>query len=288
MKVFLLLTMIVTVGTVLASDPADTGGARTSSVSSGTDAFTFTEVDTHLVNYIGQWARGLDDVLHTDWMLMTPNTASDSLLFIDYYGSVSDKFPLNNSGAWGCYVYGTVSYGSVNVNDYGVDYIYNSVNQGTSWAAYDNPAESDGRGMDVDGGGTVWETGNYDGVYSFSHLSPTGTYYDLSAVIPSLLSGLEAYDEEGDNYLFLNIYSPDAGEACAYIFDMNDDLNYLGTAEYPFASGCKNLYGITYSPIRDTFFCLYRSNGLNLYLAELQFNATALERSTWGSIKSVF
>ena len=288
MKTCFFLTIIVTVGTVLASDPADTGDARTPSVSSGTDAFTFTEVDTHLVNYIGQWGRGLDDVLHTDWMLMTPKTDSDSLLFIGYNGSVSDKCPLDNALAWGCYVYGTVSYGSINVNDAGSDYIYNSVNQGSSWTAYDNPAENDGRGMDVDGGGTVWETYKDDGVYSFSHLSPTGTFHDLSAVIPSTLSGLEAFDEEGDNYLFLNIYSPDAGEACAYIFDMNDDLNYLGTAEYPFASGCKNLYGITYSPIRDTFFCLYRSNGLNIYLAELMFNATALERSTWGSIKSVF
>lgn len=255
-------------------------------VPSGTDAFEFTVINTSSVSWIGSFCAGLDDVNYggTD-MLMSPTTFYDSLYFINYAdGTKNDALALSspNTAPWGCY-----QYEGLNINDYSDSVIYSTTDLGVSWTSYANPAGSIGRGMDFDyENSLVCETCSDQGVYSFSHLSTSGTFYDLSASIPSQLSGLAVYEHDGFHYLVINRYSP-GPNASAYFFDLDDNLNFLGIAEYPFSVDCDNTYGLTYCDSRDSFFCIY-NDGTDSWLVELQLTVGSLEHSTWGEIKSSF
>jgi len=253
-------------------------------VLSGTDAYTFTVVNWSNFDWFGPYCRGLDVVSHGGTlMLMSPSISSDSLYFINFSdGVMNGKIPLDpaNTGGWGCY-----PYGSVNVNDYTNSSMFNSTDLGVSWTPYTNPSGSNGRGMDADyTTNLIWETYGSSGVYSFSHLASTGTLYDISTHIPGLMSGLTVYDKGGYHLLFINTYST----GYAYIFDLDNSLNYLGTAVYPYQSTTANSYGLTYSDTRDTFFWAFKDTNGHCYLVELELTLTSLERSTWADIKSSF
>ncbi|MCD4701564.1 MAG: hypothetical protein K8S24_06875 [Candidatus Aegiribacteria sp.] len=253
-------------------------------VSTGTDAFTFTTVNWSHFSWFGSYCRGLDVVSHSSVeMLMSPAISSDSIYFINFNdGTMNDKVPLDpaNTGGWGCY-----PYGSINVNDYMNNHIYNSTNLGVSWTAYTNPSASYGRGMDVDySTDLVWETYSSTGVYSFSHLASTGTFYDISAYIPEMMSGLTVYENGGYHLLFINTYNT----GYAYIFDLDDNLNYLGAVAYPYQSTTDHSYGLAYSNTRDTFFWAYKDTNTSCFLVEVELGLTGLEQSTWADIKSSF
>jgi len=250
----------------------------------GTDAFTFTSVNWSSLNWFGSFCRGLDVVNHggTD-MLMSPAVSSDSVYFINFDdGLMNDKLPLDaaNTGGWGSY-----PYGSINVNDYTNSSIFNSTDLGVSWTPYTNPSGSSGRGMDVDyTTSLVWETSSSDGVYSFTHQAATGTFYDISTYIPDQMSGLTVYENGGYHFLIVNTY----GSGYAYFFDLDDNLNYLGTAAHPYQSTTQNAYGLSYCDARDTFFLAYKDTNGNCYLIEMELSITGLNQSTWGDIKSSF
>ena len=187
----------------------------------GTDGFTFTIVNWSYFNWFGSFCRGLDAVAHSGVeRLMCPSISSDSLYIINMDdGTLIDKLPLDpgNTGGWGSY-----PYVSANVNDYTNSSLFNSTNLGVNWTVYTNPSGSSGRGMDVDySTDLVWETSSSSGVYSFTHLASSGTYYDLSAVIPEQMSGLAVYENGGNHLLIVNTYN----STSAYFFDLI--LRYL-------------------------------------------------------------
>jgi hypothetical protein len=250
-------------------------------VPSGTDGFTFTVVNWSLVSWLGTGnpLRGLDIVSYSGENVMSPR---DSLYIVNIdNGTKIDAFPLASANT---YAYGSYPYSSINTNDCSNTNMYNSVNIGASWTAHGNPAGDDGRGMDVNySTSTVWETYSNQGVYSFSHLSSTGTFHDLSADLPGQLSGLTIYNHGGYNYLVVTAYSYNY----AYFFDMDNNLNYIGAAAFPYGTFYKS-YGIAYCSSRDTFFWSFKNTSNNCYLIELQLDVTSLDQSTWGDIKSSF
>ncbi len=250
----------------------------------GTDAFAFTMVNCSDFDWFGPYCRGLDVVSHGGgYLLMSPSITSDSIYFINFDdGLLNDKLPLDpaNTGGWGSY-----PYGSINVNDYMNLSIFNSLNLGVSWTAYTNPSGTEGRGMDVDySTNLVWETSSSSGIYSFSHLASTGTYYDVSAYISEQMSGLTVYDNGGNHFLIVNTYN----SGYAYFFDLDDNLNYLGSAAYPYQSTTQNSYGLAYCDTRDAFFWAFKDTDTHCYLVELELAVTSLDRTTWGEIKSSF
>ncbi len=253
-------------------------------ITPGTDAFSFVEVNW---SFLGSWLgagnslRGLDICIYRSTeRVMSPR---DSLYFVNLDdGTKVDAIRLDpaNSNAYGCY-----PYGSINVSDWGNSNIFHSSDLGANWTPYANPTGTNGRGMDVDNAASlVWETYSAGSVYSFYHLSPTGTSYDVSDVISDHMSGLAVYENGGNHFLVINTYNSN----CAYLFDLNNNLNYLGTAAYPYASTFNKSYGLTYSNTRDTFFWSFKNSSNNCYLIELQLDITNLEQSTWGEIKSSF
>ena len=249
----------------------------------GGRAYAFLEVNWSVIGWLGGDALlGLDEVSHNgDMYIMTPR--GDSLYFADRdNGTLADKLPLDpaNSTPFGCY-----PYGSVNVNDFNNNNIFHSTDLGISWTTYTNPAGEEGRGMDVDyTEGLVWQTYDDTDLISFSHLSPTGDWHDVSSVVGGQMSGLAIYENGGDHWLFVTGYNLN----WAYIFDLDNSLDYLGTADYPYPTTFEKSYGLTYSSERDTFFWSFKSTNGSCYLIELELEETALEQSTWGTIKSSF
>lgn len=252
------------------------------SVPRGTDAFSFSEVNWSPFNLYGAGnpLLGLDMVTWSGDKVMTP---MDSVYLLNPDdGTKFIALPLDpsNSYPFGCYVYS-----SINTNDYSNSSIYYTPDIGVTWTTTTNPSGSLGRGMDADfTTGLIWETYYNTGVFSFLHQSSTGTFHDLSAYIPGQLSGLTTYDNGGCKYLVINTYSSNY----AYFFDLDDNLNFLGTAEYPYPTAFYKSYGLAYSPTRDTFFWSFKNTSDYCYLIELQLSTTSLEQSTWGEIKSSF
>ena len=267
---------------VNSSDGEDAGSATAPERPVGGRAYAFNEVNWSLIDWLGGDALlGLDIVSHSgDMYVMTPR--HDSLYFADRDdGSVADKFPLDpaNISPFGCY-----PYGSVNVNDFNNTDLFNSIDLGVSWTAYTNPAGQEGRGMDVDySTSLVWQTYSTTDLVSFSHLSPSGDFHDVSGVVTDHMSGLAVYENGGDHWLFVTGYNID----WAYIFDLDNNLDYIGTADFPYTTVEKS-YGLTYDDTRDTFFWSFKNTSDNVYLIELELEETALEQSTWGTIKSAF
>ena len=210
-------------------------------------------------------------------------SAVDSVYFI----SLDDGSKLlgtglhsENDNAWGCYAYYGIAVGDWQDSD-----LYFTDNMGVTWNTYGNPAGPEGRGMDMDyNTNTVWEACGTSSLYSFAHASGSGTAHDVSSVISDQMSGLAVYNNGDDNWLLVNTYNSD----CAYIFDLDDNLSFLGTAAYPYSSTFFKSYGITYTNTRDTFLWSFRDNVDNCYLVELELEESAMEQTTWGAIKSIF
>jgi len=250
----------------------------------GADAFTFTVVNCSSVSWLGTATplRGMDIVnLGEAERIMSP--VGDSLYFLDMNdGTRYSACPLDtaNEVPFGCY-----TYSSINVNDRADIVIYRTPNMGVSWLTTVNPAGNYGRGMDVDPSTyLVWETYSSTGVYSFDHLSGTGTFHNISAHVPDQMSGLAVFAFGMYHYLIVNCYNSNY----AYFFDLENSLNYLGAAEYPYSSTFFRSYGLTFSYLRHKFFWSFRDNTNNCYLVELELSGLSLERSTWGEIKSSF
>ena len=252
-------------------------------VPAGSRAFSFSGLNCFSVDWLGAGnpLRGLDHVIFfSDDAVMSPR---DSVYFIsldDGSKLLGIELDSENETTWGCYACAGIA-----VGDWQDNTLYFTENMGITWNTFGNPAGSEGRGMDMDYYTfTVWETHGSTTLYAFDHSSPVGTAYDVSSVIADQMSGLAVYNNGDDNWLLVNTYNSD----CSYIFDLDDSLNFLGTAAFPYSSNFSKSYGLTYTDTRDTFLWSYKDNSDNCYLVELELEISALEQTTWGTIKSIF
>lgn|GEM_PF-3508045 len=158
-----------------------------------------------------------------------------------------------------------------------------------SWGAvYANPAGDDGRGMDFDESGYIWQAATNStpsvGLYRINAATGTSEYFDLlGGPIVSRLSGLTYIPYAPHPMLVVTCYtSPDW-----YFYEYDGtDLSLIGTA-IPQVSDFDGSRGLTFSSDTGTIFWSYKTT-TSRWIAEVEFNSGALQQSTWGNIKTQF
>lgn len=251
------------------------GSVSPGSGSGGTDDYIITELNSFTPGYVTN-IRGIDF------------DEPDALFFVSgaeykfYKCSADDGSYLSDwdldpgNGSPYCMV-NSITY--ANVNDYSDTIIYYF--DGGGWDTYANPTSFDGRGMDYDGS-YIWEaysSGGY-GVYQFDDSgSVQGSW--LLPEIPGQLSGLAVFDSGGNVGIAVTCYNTHN----MYFYEFDGTMTYLGMGALP--SIASSSLGLCYSETRGTFFWSYNSAS-GYSISELQVDESALEQSTWGSIKTVF
>lgn len=279
----------VSSATVLPTDLDNSEGEYSHSTVTVTepssDDFTWNLVNWSSVSWLGAGnpLRGLDCCNYGGGnYIMSPR---DGFLYMINMsdGTKYDEFPLDAANS---YPYGSYPLASVNVNDWIKDVIYHSTDLGATWSTVTNPTGSNGRGLDCDySAALVWETYINSAIYSFVHGATSGTAYDVSGSIPDQMSGLATFEYNGDTWLAVTCYnSPNS-----YFYQVRPGvLSYMGYGVLPYEPTFYKSYGITYFPDTDTFFWSFKNISNNCYLIEMSLTLTALEQSSWGSIKAQF
>ncbi len=168
-------------------------------------------------------------------------------------------------------------------------YLHTNINyyDGSTWnVAFPNPAGSHGRGMDFQNDGNyIWETYSSSISHRIYRIDETGSSTSYAVPeIPSQMSGLTVFPYNGNLGIFVTCY--DFQEWLLYEFD-GSTMTYIGSGN-PGLSNFTQSLGLTYYPDTDTFFWSYIVYGTIRWIAEIQFTESALEQSTWGSLKTQF
>ncbi len=170
-------------------------------------------------------------------------------------------------------------------NDTTDDVLYFTEDHGVSWTTISNPADNYARGMDFDGT-YYWCTDNAPkGVWRFQ---PGGSQIHLSTpTVTAQPSGLTVFPYNGNIGVAIACYSLSTMEF--YQWD-GSALTHLGSASYPAALDLDDVLGLAYAATNEHIYMSYQDYyGGGLYhIVELAFDITALQRSSWGSIKSSF
>jgi len=167
-------------------------------------------------------------------------------------------------------------------NDWVSSSVYYTANFGSSWTTYSNPASASGRGMDFDGT-DYWQTDTNGG--SLWLFQPTVGAEEIPVPeVPTPLSGVTVYPAGSDLGVVVAGYN--ATSLYFYEWDGNT-MDFIGSAACPVASLASS-FGLAYAEVSDTIFWSYRDASSNYHITELAFDTSALQQSTWGSIKSTF
>jgi len=167
-------------------------------------------------------------------------------------------------------------------NDWVSVSLYYTDNFGSSWTTYANPASSSGRGMDFDGT-DYWQTNTSGG--SLWRFQPTVGAEEISVPeVSGTLSGVTVYPA-GAN---LGVVVAGYNDSNLHFYEWDGStMDYIGSAACP-VSSLASSFGLAYAEVSDTIFWSYRDTSGDYHITELAFDTSALEQSTWGSIKSTF
>ena len=245
------------------------------------DAITFTAINTfnvasasHILGLNMQYNTSqfgmVDNV--DDYIRGISNTGGSVWTIAINYGGTMSNFGTAHS--W------PVPYGwYLNAWSDGSMHYYSS----STWSvAFANPAGTSGRGMsfEVDDN-HLWETNSSSGVYRIS-MAGVGESFSTPEV-SGQMSGIATFQHGGNTWVAVACYY----DAFVYFYEYTGSaLNYIGSANTNL-SGFNIVTGLTYSNSSDTFFIAYEMPTA-WWVAELDYSITALERDTWGSIKSQF
>ena len=162
-------------------------------------------------------------------------------------------------------------------------YYYDS----SSWSvAFANPAGSHGRGMDFQNDGNyIWETYSSSSTHGIYRIDETGAYnYYSVPEVPGQMSGLTIFPYNSNLGIFVTCYNFQEW----FLYEFNgSSLTYKGSGSVGLSNFTESR-GLTYHADTDTFFWSYVVYSTIQWIAEVQFTETALEQSTWGSIKANF
>ncbi|MCK4505698.1 MAG: hypothetical protein KAW14_08785 [Candidatus Aegiribacteria sp.] len=250
---------------------------------SGGDAITLTILNTFQVSSASQML-GLDTQDGSDQLVVMDN--NDNLIRgVDMgTGNPLWTIPTPYTYTFGCCHNWPSPYGWY-VNCYIAD--TNMYYYLTSWnVAFPNPAGTSGRGMDFQNDGNyIWETYSSGTTHGIYRIDETGifTYYTVSE-IPDQMSGLTVFPYNGNLGIFLTCYN--VQDWFLYEFD-GSSMTYIGSGD-PGLSNFSRSYGLAYHPDTDTFFWSYKVYDTIRWIAEIEFTESALEQSTWGSLKTQF
>ena len=284
MKTMSIILLIMLPCIILASYDGNNGGsAAVSPVMENTDAITLTVINTWSITW-AQQCIGMDvweDGSEVYVMFSSPyyDGQIDCLdLSTGTSGGAMNLDPAN-TGAFGVAWNNSLVHPIYLTDDWNLNDLYYTEDNGTTWNTLPNPAEHNGRGMDFDGS-DYWMTNSDIGVYRF--LPGTGAQAITLPEVTNMLAGLTVFPLNGDMGLALTNYITTT--MWFYSWD-GTDMTFLGTADSPAA--CSNSYGLAYCEFSETIFWSYKQSG-NLYISEIEFEITSLENSTWGSIKADF
>lgn len=272
---------------VLALGWVDEDG-RDSSIPQGTlpggsDAITLTILNTFQVSSAGMML-GLDTQDGSDQLVLIDSNAQLIRAVAMGTGNPLWTLPTPNTFTFGCCHNWPATYGWYVNRFISTDMYYYF--DGIWSVAFQNPAGSDGRGMDFQNDGNyIWETYSSGSSYRIYRIDETGgfTSYTVSEV-PGQMSGLAVFPYNGNLGIFVTLY--DYQNWFLYEFD-GSSMTYIGSGN-PGLSNFSGSYGLTYHPDTDTFFWSYKVYGTIRWIAEIQFTESALEQSSWGGIKAQF
>lgn len=249
---------------------------------SGTDAVSLTliydRVLTDLAYGLDIWENGT-----TLWLMAVDNTSHMVRVF-DEAGAPYATLPLDaeNGSCFGVAWNNNIDTETYYTNDWTDGVLYYTENYGSSWTTEANPSGGTARGMDFDGTDYWCTNGGGGGLWRFQ---PGAGQENIA--IPEVTmqpSGLAVFPY-GSNlgiavttYMTHNIYF--------YEWD-GSTMSFLGSAPCPVY--CSNSMGLTYSELTGNLYWGYIASNVS-HIVEMSFTitATALERSSWGSIKTSF
>ncbi len=165
-------------------------------------------------------------------------------------------------------------------NDWSSSSLYYTENFGSTWTTETNPAGNSARGMDFDGTDYWCTNGANGGLWRFQ----PGTGQENIAIpeVTGNPSGLTVFPYGSNLGVAVATYT--GGFIYFYEWD-GSTMDYLGAAACP--ASCSSSFGLGYSSASNTIYWGYL-DGSTYHLAEFSFSITALERSSWGSIKTSF
>ncbi|MEN8208320.1 MAG: hypothetical protein ABFR50_03615 [Candidatus Fermentibacteria bacterium] len=251
----------------------------------------YTGTDDVVVTFLQEWSVSTSgDVLGIDAYetgsttnIVYSNEDNDRLESLDPStggaGLISAPFDVANGACFG------VAYDDEATTPLWVTSDWNSTNNFCSndlatWFTHPDPAGIMGRGMAHDGT-DFWIAEYYYNVYRFQ---PGGSSTSYATTEPSTgMSGLAAFEYDGDIMLVITSYQ--TLNFFFYVFD-GSNLSFLGSAPCP--GTVYRSYGIAHSALRGTLFWSYAPTSGGYRIAELDFSTTALQRTTWGEVKTLF
>ena len=158
--------------------------------------------------------------------------------------------------------------------------LYYTDDFGSSWTTATSPSPGSARGMDFDGTDYWCTNGSGGGLWRFQ--PGVGQENIATPEVAGNPSGLTVFPYGSNLGVAVSTYSN--GFIHFYEWD-GSTMDYLGAAACP--ASCSSSFGLGYSSASNTIYWSYL-DGSTYHLAEFSFSITALERSSWGSIKTSF
>jgi hypothetical protein len=259
-------------------------------ISSGgsTDLFNLYLVNDWLLS--SETAQGLDVfITSSDTLIIGVDVSQDVLRFYNTSGVFQSSISLaaSNTNCVGVVCNNdpdsTIFY--TNDGDYVETELYFTDDGGVSWNTVSNPAGYNGRGMDFDGN-YYWEAyrGGGSGLSGVWRFVPGGSqdFFTITEV-GSYPSGLTVFPYGSDFYIAL----ASAIQAKIFFYQWDgSSLAFVESVDCP-VSGTLSSLGLAYSEVNGHIYWSY-NNSEGYHLAEFSFEPTALERVSWGSVKSAF
>ncbi|MFO8183093.1 MAG: hypothetical protein R6U39_02855 [Candidatus Aegiribacteria sp.] len=256
------------------------------SIPAGSQALGLDYMDYWYTSHTVGYVSNSDDMIY--WM----NGTTGSLTGISW-----EKDP-NNPSAFG-FARVLVPGGDdeIHVNDFTtIDLYYKAFN--TYWDEYASLTGIDGRGMAYHQSedkmlelSTTQDPGNYSwAVAKYTPGSSSGFFYTIDCNIGSdwVASGLALYSMFGGEMgMAVTMYQSSWIRFFEYPPTM-PDMVYYGYCVLPYSAEMASSYGLAYAYDLDCFYHSWRDAASNHYISRLEVSQVALDRSTWGAIKSSF
>jgi len=250
------------------------------SSSPATDDYQINVLETYTIDYA--------------YSILGITAAGDAILFVDgsetgeklYVADIWDlayagEFDLSWSNAlpFGVAYDGILPY----VNDFGDGLIRYGFDFSSSFT---NPFDTEGRGMDYDGT-DIWEVsggGTTDAMVGKFNTSGGGFQSWNLPGVDLLLSGMTLYTIAGSTGIAVTAYDAGATDHFIWFYEFDGSAcTLLGSAEIPSNSVTT---GLAYSSYTETWFVAYLDGDWKI--SEFEVEQTALARTTWGNIKTMF
>jgi len=162
--------------------------------------------------------------------------------------------------------------------------LYCTDDEFTTWSTVADPSGNTGRGMDFDGT-DYWIAMRPNGIIRFQPGGSSETLSTPEVPASSFMNGITTFPHEGD--IGIALTSWEASSIYFYRWD-GSALAFLGSAPCP-ADDLYGSSGLGYSSSRGSIFWGYKATGGGYKIVEFTFDiGTALDRTTWGSIKAGF